>query len=535
MAKYSINDTTLTAIGDAVRDKSGKHTRIEPRPQEVWILKSPNVNSFEDVVNYDTTQRTGSEGPDPLTASFTISGATKITVKVAINNYLFGTTTVRYKIGIPGETHWRFVAYSEDVNGQINTYEIPGDIVNIELQNIALTGKRNSFYFEVRGYDEDGNLIKDENVLVPTEVLNTLTPAQMAEEIEAFKTIPEEAFTITGDCNYRFANNGWNWLLKNFGDKITTENISRMDYMFQYTNAIEQIPFDININSDCKEFTYAFYQTNIREVPNIYGTLSNPTSTYSGVLKMPSMFAYCKYLREVPDTFFDNLVGNPDIWEVSSNYTGSDFQGMFNSCYSLRKLPDMKKFIVKQSAYYNNIYGSLSYLSSLDEVVNLPLYTEVAWTSNAFSNKINGLTRIKNFTCEVNEDGSPKTVSWKSQTLDLTSQCGYAGGTSRNITAYNSGITEDKEVKDDATYQALKDDPDWFTNSIDYSRYNHDSAVATINSLPDASAYLASAGGTNTIKFKGGSGALTDGGAINTLTEEEIAVAAAKGWTVTLV
>ena len=40
---------------------------------------------------------------------------------------------------------------------------------------------------------------------------------------------------------------------------------------------------------------------------------------------------------------------------------------------------------------------------------------------------------------------------------------------------------------------------------------------------------------TNTIKFRGEAGALTDGGAINTLTEEEIAVAAAKGWTVSIV
>lgn len=66
------------------------------------------------------------------------------------------------------------------------------------------------------------------------------------------------------------------------------------------------------------------------------------------------------------------------------------------------------------------------------------------------------------------------------------------------------------------------------------SVYNHDSAVETINSLPDTSAYLASAGGTNTIKFKGASGSATAGGAINTLTEAEIAVATAKGWTVTL-
>ena len=79
----------------------------------------------------------------------------------------------------------------------------------------------------------------------------------------------------------------------------------------------------------------------------------------------------------------------------------------------------------------------------------------------------------------------------------------------------------------------MKNDPDSWSNSLDYSKYNHDSAVETINSLPDTSAYIATAGGTNTIKFNGYSGAKTDGGAINTLTEEEIAVAAAKGWTVT--
>ena len=103
------------------------------------------------------------------------------------------------------------------------------------------------------------------------------------------------------------------------------------------------------------------------------------------------------------------------------------------------------------------------------------------------------------------------------------------------ITSFNSGITADKEVTDATTYAALKNDPDWFTCDVAYSRYNHDSAVATINSLPDTSAYLAANGGNNTIMFTGAAGSATDGGAINTLTQEEIAVATAKGWTVTLV
>ena len=116
--------------------------------------------------------------------------------------------------------------------------------------------------------------------------------------------------------------------------------------------------------------------------------------------------------------------------------------------------------------------------------------------------------------------------------MDMSSSLGYTQGLDAYIVGYNSGITMDKKVVDDATYQALKNDPDWWAYDYKYSRYNHDSAVNTINSLPDTSAYLATAGGTNTIKFRGDAGSKTDGGAINTMTEEEIAVATAKGWTV---
>ena len=66
-----------------------------------------------------------------------------------------------------------------------------------------------------------------------------------------------------------------------------------------------------------------------------------------------------------------------------------------------------------------------------------------------------------------------------------------------------------------------------------YSRYNHDSAVETINSLPNT--YPAIGQPKNTIKFKGTAGSATNGGAINTLTEEEIAIAVSKNWTVALV
>ena len=181
---------------------------------------------------------------------------------------------------------------------------------------------------------------------------------------------------------------------------------------------------------------------------------------------------------------------------------------------------------------YAIYYGMLWNCYVLDEVVNMPIPYTAEWTSNATANTIQSCHRLKNFTFAM-PDGKPYVMKWKNQTMDFTTYVGYAS-LSGNVVSYNSGITADKEVKDDATYQALKNDPDWFTLKPEYSRYNHDSAVATINSLPDTSEYLAAKGGSNTIKFKGSCGSATDGGAINTLTEEEIAVAASRGWTVTL-
>jgi hypothetical protein len=144
------------------------------------------------------------------------------------------------------------------------------------------------------------------------------------------------------------------------------------------------------------------------------------------------------------------------------------------------------------------------------------------------SQTFNDCCRVKDITFAT-DNGTPYVRTWSKQTIDLSSNIGYAYSTDY-ILGYNSGITADKEVKDDATYQALKDDPDWFSIDVAYSRYNHTSAVNTINSLPDCSA-----GSGNTIKFKGASGSKTDGGAISNLTADEIAVATAKGWTVEIV
>ena len=137
----------------------------------------------------------------------------------------------------------------------------------------------------------------------------------------------------------------------------------------------------------------------------------------------------------------------------------------------------------------------------LDELVNI-WCDNYTFTSNQLNYFFEGLNRVKNITFASNDDGTIPVRQWKNQAIDLSRYIGWVEYSTTPI-SYNSGITADKRVIDDATYQALKNDPDWYSTDVNYSRYNHDSAVNTINSLPDCSAYLASNGGTNTIKFKG--------------------------------
>ena len=360
------------------------------------------------------------------------------------------------------------------------------------------------------------------------EVKRTYKSSEMAQAIDdILPSPPEEAFVISGDCQYRFANNGWNWFIEKYGNKITTKDISNASYMFYNCTTITEMPFDLNFDSSSSYHSLIsifYYCNNLTQVPKLNNVKVYDTS---------KIFYNCNNLRTIPDYIADTWDWSY-VEKQTSQYSGNQNE-MFESCYSLRSVPMNLIKSGNPYAYYGYSYYNYGFFHcyALDELINLPVpYTKATWTSNTFYNTFYNCSRLKNITFALN-NGVPYTVTWKSQVIDLSDYVGYINNKSF-ILNYNSGITKDKEVKDDATYQALKNDPDWFTTNVNYSRYNHDSAVATINSLPDTSAYLATAGGTNTIKFKGQAGASTDGGAINTLTEEEIAVAAAKGWTVTL-
>ena len=337
--------------------------------------------------------------------------------------------------------------------------------------------------------------------------------------------LTEEELTITGNCSHRFANGGWDWFIENYGDKITTKDITSATYMFS-SSKLEEIPFDINLS------TTVFNGVNIGSIFNA-SNITKPPYITGKVSHMDSIFSSCYYMTEIPEDWIEKI----DLSYIQ-NDSGTKMNSIFNNCYSLRKIPiNLLRNLYNKttSSSYSPYYSNFRSCYALDEIKEIAVLMQTL-TSSMFTMSFQYIGRVNSITFAMQEDGTPNTASWKSQTISLTERVGYETNVN-NITDYTAyhGITADKQVTDDASYQALKDDLDWWTTNVSYSRYNHDSAVETINSLPDTSAYLAEKGGTNTIKFKGASGELTDGGAINTLTEEEIAVATAKGWTVTLV
>ena len=359
-----------------------------------------------------------------------------------------------------------------------------------------------------------------------TGATDTYKPAEMAEAISQIRggelTFPEELLVHSGDCNSRFANEGWSEYIRYFGSNITTDNVRDTQNMFANSFSLEKIPFSINLANDL-DWLYmgAMFSScsGLKELPPI-----KLNGEYTGNGCNPqlwAMFNYCTNLKEIPNDYFDF------IEELGG--AGIDSSQMYGNCYSLRNIAPIPQNIKMINGFY---CGAFENCFSLDELVDLPnAFLVDANGSQAFDDyTFLNCSRVKNITFEA-----PRTenyeISWINQHIQLGYGVGRISGDGNKNTFLNcnNGITADTEVSDETTYQALKNHPDWWTTDRNYSRYNHDSAVATLESLPDISAV-----GSSSINFSGESGALTDGGAINTMTEEEIAIAAAKGWTVTM-
>ncbi len=333
--------------------------------------------------------------------------------------------------------------------------------------------------------NEIGNAIREK-----TETGDLIAPGDMPGMIRSIETgggespIPEEALHLTGNCSHKFANDAWTWFLDAYGNQMTTQNITSATSMFEGSYRLTNIPFALN-------FCDPLYGAGV-SMQNIFNNDSN-------------------------------------ISEVTINITGAPptigWRGAFNYCMALRRI----NLTCDRSIYQGDgIYGTYSTFADcycLDELIEIPFVYSTYNTNYCFYGAFNRCHRLQNLTFKSTEVLT--ATNYKGAVIDLTEGVGWSTYNASSI----KSILPGKEVTDEASYEALRYDPDWWTQNVAYSRYNHDSAVRTINSLPD----VTQTGQTSTIKFKGEAGSATAQGAINTLTDAEIAVATAKGWTVSLV
>lgn len=337
-------------------------------------------------------------------------------------------------------------------------------------------------------------------------------------------TDEELTFRVSAKSLFYVDNNAW--IAQQWGDRLRFVNVTSADEMLWMSSDKVPSNFVLEFGANqtgvsIKEFAYNSKRTSLP-------TIKWPEVKYT--LGCSGAFTHMENIRELPDDYFSD----------KCYITNDGYGGTWYECYSLRHVPT-SYFAAKQRGLnsednnYAQWMGIFSKDYWLDELTGVPVDYKNDYTSNKFNfNSDSCLNHLKDYIFATN-NGQPYTAKWKNQTIDLHYETGYKNRYHYPpLTYYNSGITADKEVTDDATYQALKDNPDWYTFDKSYSRYNHDSALRTINSLPDCSAYVAS-GGTNTIIFEAQAGSKTDGGACGALTAEEIAIAAAKGWTISFV
>lgn len=513
MARYSIDEKILTDMADGIRAAIGKSEGVPAISEAIYTVEGEgNSTDFSTEQNVFILTVLTPEAKKVLVKDISITSneCDELYFKVGYCNdgtYYSISPNTEYRVGSE---------YTPDkilLNATDMYFRIGASSRNIKTKiKISAT---------VIALDADGNVLVNKEVFIPY----SMTPEEMVKEINGLgdlPLVPDEVLHLTGDCKYKFAYGSQDWLVNSYGDRITTENISNLQNTF-LESQVEYIPFELNCDPTKYTSLYSTFQncSNLKQVPKINNCK---------IGSCENLFENCDHLRYIPNdinSWFDWTGFDTSTYKFGNN--------TFNYCYSLRSVPMdfLNHGDSNQFATYSNMYYHLFYnCCALDEIIGLPIprADRMNFTSNMFNETFSNCYHLKDMTFATNEDGSPIVVKWKNQTIDLSRSVGYAP-TVASITNYNSGITADKLVNDNTNnYDTLKNDPDWFSNVVSYSRYNHDSAVRTINSLPDTSAF-----GTNIIKFKGAAGSATDGGAINTLTEEEIAVATARGWTVSLV
>lgn len=348
-----------------------------------------------------------------------------------------------------------------------------------------------------------GNAIRGKN-----GETTTYKPAEMAAAITAISSggssdVPtDEELTFSGDCQYLDYQGNIDWLFEKYKNRIKINNATQLSNSF-YNSKLNELPdITVNFTDDniySKGFSTFACGMTLKKLPSLNGTITNPAATSPYCLGQAFKDPLTAIKIDVPWDYITKLYVNcPSSKTASLNYGEGE---VFNGA-KLKNHWDISYLKIKQktpsSYYYSPYYYTFKGATSM-KMIKIPVFNYSDGVNfNMFWETFNETYAVSSIKFYVIDEVSD--VKWSKQVISLQNGSGWVG-----------------------------------SNNYQNSEYNHASAVETINSLPDTSAYLATAGGTNTIVFKGEAGSATDGGAINTMTEEEIAVATAKGWTVSFV
>lgn len=390
----------------------------------------------------------------------------------------------------------------------------------------------------------------------------TMTPSQMVTAIGNITSggsgdeMPNLITIEPSYWSYYTSGQSWqtihrnDWLLQNHLDKIkfqTSQAVPGLDY-FLYNNSIQadysQVEVEANFPSS---MIRTFAGSSLIKPPRLVVTGNNNVN----VSRMTELFYDCNYMTEIPNNFWDNKLMFFTLadWTPTNSTETYRFIRLFAQCYELESIPDNFWGIQFEqcSNFSDNQYsGPYCYMfdqcKSLGQINGLGV-THVAGsnsrtTADMFNHMLSACYRLKDFTFYA-PNNTPRVARWADQTLDLTgigyvpqlwmlslpSNAHYYPSDSNSSDGYKDFV-----IYDQSTYNQRKNMQETLAIGKAWSRYNHDSMVRTINSLPDTSAT-----GTNIIQFASGQGSSTDAGGPENLTQAEIAVATAKGWQVQIV
>lgn len=178
--QYAIEDTTMTALADAVRGIVGK-TRVEESGSiylgDYKVSKTPNALSF-------TTRDGGYGNNKSIYDVITIPGAKKIVIDIAYQNEAGTYDYVQVESGNRTSMSSSATKYANKTLTRTTKTFNDTDTITFYFKSDNSNDDYLGYYAECRGYDENDNIIEIWETEYE-EVPNTMTVNEMIEKLEA--------------------------------------------------------------------------------------------------------------------------------------------------------------------------------------------------------------------------------------------------------------------------------------------------------------------------------------------------------------